>query len=385
MEHAKLSASGSFRWLSCPGSVAACDSLEGKSRNNKTNHAAEEGTCAHELADICIKHGDSPHKYIGRFLTDAPSIAVDVEMAEHIEDYVDYCLSLGGNYFPEERVCFDNYVPDGFGTSDFFTFNTVNGVTTCDIVDLKYGRNIVDAHENTQGKLYALGVLQEYSFLYDVDVFVIHIYQPRIGNISTFEISTTDLLEWGNDVVKPTALEALSPNARMLPGEKQCQWCAFKGHCKSLLEFSCESAGVDFDKMTDNSDIPQVSEMSVDTLKHVLKYKTLIESWLKAIEMRVFEELENGNNVEGFKIVSGRSSRKWSNDGEVISRLSSELGDDLYAKKLLTAPQVEKLLGKSKFNDLCKDLVIKPPGKPTLVISDDKRMSLTEKSISDFD
>lgn len=378
--HAKLSASGSSRWLSCPGSVRACASIESKSRASETNPAAEEGTCAHELADICIRNDASPHDYIGKTLSDAPSVVVDKEMANYVSDYIDYCLRLGGDYFPEERVSFDKYVPDGFGTSDFFTFTTdESGNTTCDIIDLKYGKGIaVHAESNSQAMLYALGVLQEYDHIFDVNTFNLHIYQPRISNISCWTISTDDLICWGETTVKPLAIEALGDNGRMIPGEKQCQFCSYKAHCRSLLEFSYNAVGADFNKVSTGDDFPQVDKLGTDAIGHILQHKSLIESWLKSVEKRAYEELNNGSSIEGFKLVHGRSSRKWIENEHLISTLTDLIGDDVYTKKLITPPAIEKMIGRAKYEELVKPHVQQSNGSPTIAKSSDKRKSIIE-------
>ncbi len=185
--HAKLSASGSARWLSCTGSVKAESTLP-----NTTTPYAMEGTAAHELADMCLSDGLSPHDYINQHIAGIP---VDEEMADHVASYVAYVKSFSGIHFYEVRVDFSEWIPNGFGTSDAIVID--EKLKTVHVIDLKYGKGLpVDAENNSQGMLYALGVLSEYSFIYDLDHVVIHIYQPRIKNYSSWSISANDLLKW---------------------------------------------------------------------------------------------------------------------------------------------------------------------------------------------
>lgn len=360
-QHAKLSPSSSSRWLNCTASVKASSAYK-----NTSSSAAEEGTAAHQLGEICLKTGDSPDKYLNQNLSDAPNVIVDQEMVENIQDYVNYCRSLGGDMLVEERVDFSPWVNEGFGTSDCIIFKD----DVCHVIDLKYGKGVeVYAERNTQAMIYALGVLNEYWFIHEVSSFVLHIFQPRRNHFDEWEISIEDLLIWA-DTVKEAANNIKTDNVTFNPGEKQCQWCQHKPNCKALQEFTEKVISAEFD---DLDELP-----TPETVNHtvVLKHKALIESWLKAVEQTVFEKLNNGEKVDGFKLVKGRSVRKWGSEQEVIKTLTPELGDDLYIKKLLTAPQAEKLIGKGKFNENYADLVIKPEGKPTLAPESDKRPAI---------
>lgn len=368
ISHAKLSASGSARWILCPGSVA-------KTRNysDTTSPSALIGTCAHELADICLKTFNSPFDYVGKTLSDAPEVIVDNEMAEYVESYVAYCRELGGDAHTEERVSYTDYVPEGFGTADFFTMTDVKGVSTCDIVDLKFGIGVhVFAEENTQAMIYALGVLQNYDFMYSFDVFRLHIYQPRIDNISVWEISRDKLEKWG-EWLKGRAQLALSDNAPLSAGEKQCRWCAHKPNCLELYHHTASVIGCEFEALDEKLPAPE----SVD-FELVLSNKTLIESWLSAVEKQAAETLLNGGEVTGYKLVAGRSRRVWQSEDAAIALLSDELGENLYTKKLISAPQAEKLVGKAKFSELYGELVIKPEGKATLAPISDKRQAINK-------
>tara|TARA_R110002126_G_scaffold86957_1_gene209717 strand:+ start:41 stop:1156 length:1116 start_codon:yes stop_codon:yes gene_type:complete len=361
MSHAKLSPSSSARWLNCTASVKASTSYA-----NTSSSAAEEGTAAHQLGEICLKSGDTPDKYLGQSLSDAPTVTVDLEMVENIQDYVNYCRSISPIMLVEERVEFTPWVHDGYGTSDCIIFEG----TTCHVIDLKYGKGVeVYAEENTQAMLYALGVLNEFEFIHDITTFKLHIFQPRRHHFDEWEISVEKLLAWG-DEVKEIANNIKNNITTFNPGDKQCQWCAHKANCSALQKHTEKVISAQFN---DLSELPAPEQVDH---KLVLKNKALIESWLKAVEMSVFERLNEGEPVEGFKLVAGRSVRKWGDEQATIKTMLPSLGEDLYTKKLLTAPQAEKLIGKAQFNAEYGHLVVRPEGRPTLAPSDDKRPAI---------
>lgn len=371
--HAKLSASSSARWLNCPGSVKACERYE-----NKSSSFAEEGTCAHELAEICLRDSKSASEFIGANLNDAPSVTVTSEMVDHVQDYVNYVNSLQtktSSLLVEERVSFSEWVSDGFGTSDAIVLD--DGV--CHIVDLKYGRGVeVYAKENSQAMLYALGVLNEFEFIYDIDTFVLHIYQPRRNHIDYWEITKRELLRWGEWVRRQVSL-CESDDAPLVPSDKACQWCPHKANCKALEKFTESVIGSEFD----NLDLPNPEEVDV---ANVLLNKSLIESWLKAVEQAAYEKLLSGDAGElgnHFKLVEGRSLRQWGDEKTAISALSENYSDDeLYKKAFVSVAQAEKIVGKAKFNKDYGSLVVKPEGKPTIAPIDDKRPAVGD--VADF-
>ncbi len=380
MQHAKLSASGSGQWLNCPGSIKAEEDLRiGKTIIATSSPFAQEGTCAHDLAAVCLTNDEVPHEYIGKTLTDAPEIVVDKEMANYVEEYINYVKSFQGNLMVEIRVDFSPWVPAGFGTSDAIVIDEVTGI--CHVIDLKYGKGVeVFADNNTQGMLYALGVYNDYDFEYEFDTITIHIYQPRIGNISEWSITVKDLLIWADEVVKPAAALCMTDDAPRFAGTKQCQWCDAKPTCQTLRKHVEETISSEFD----NLELPTVDE-SLD-FQNILASKKLIEGWLKAIEGFVFEELEAGKKVPGFKLVKGKSSRKWSDDVAVekyFRKKRLKVGE-MFNQKLITPPQAEKFLGKAKYADM-GELVIKSDGKPALANESDKRPALIMDVAEEFD
>lgn len=369
--HARLSASGSHRWLACPGSVKA----EQGYKDSSSPHALE-GTAAHELAELVLTRGGNAFEWEGIALPETNSHTVTREMASNVQQYVDYVKGLGGHQMYEQRVDFSEWVPEGFGTSDAI----VIGGDTLHAIDLKYGKGLrVDAEENTQGLLYLLGAFSEYDMLYGFQRMVITIVQPRLDHISEWEIDRADLLRWA-DWIKEKAAEAVQDDAPRHPGESQCRWCKAKADCPTLETYVHGIIATDFDSMDDLEEPDGAGSERVAT---ILAAKPLIVSWLDAIEQVGRERIESGQTLPGFKLVAGRSIRRWADDGEAEQRLAALLGDKSHERKLLSVAKAEKALGKKRAAELA-DLIIKPEGKPTMVPEHDSRPALGA-TCDDFD
>ncbi|HEY7803860.1 MAG TPA: DUF2800 domain-containing protein [Orrella sp.] len=357
--HAKLSASGSARWLNCAGSVAAEATIPSA---NKGGFYASEGSTAHELADICLTEGKSPFDFEGQTLPENNAVTVDREMCNAVQDYMDYVATVPGVHEYEQRVDFSDWVPEGFGTSDVIS---VDGDTIY-IVDLKYGKGVrVDAEDNTQMMLYALGAYSEQSLLHELKTVKMAIVQPRLDHISEATITVEALLKWAEWVAE-RAEEAISKDAERTPGEKQCQWCAAKATCPALDAYTRRIVSADFDDLSNPDTLPD------DRVREVLDAKKLITGWLDAVEKHVVERLESGQDFPGYKLVAGRSLRQWEDEKTAETKLVELLDTDAYERKLLTPAKAEKVLGKKKAVEIA-DLIVKPEGKPTLAPESDKR------------
>jgi len=291
MQHSRdYSASASARWLNCPGSVVAVRGYQ-----KRGSSAALQGSCAHQLGDIGLStnlNDDELKSYLGKSLSDAPDVVIDKEMISYVQGYIDYCRSFKGDHFIEVKVSYENLVDGGFGTSDFIAIDSVNKKIVC--VDLKYGMQEVSAINNTQAQLYACGVVNEYDFVYDFNEswsVEMHIYQPRINNFSDWSISFSELLAFGQFVKDRVALTKL-PDAPFNPSEKACQWCAHKVNCTALFKHTEKVISSQFDDL----DLPSPDAINIES---VLSNKTLIESWLKAVQQHAFEKLNNGEKVKG--------------------------------------------------------------------------------------
>ena len=371
--HAKLSASGSHRWIHCAGSVKAEEGLP-----DKSSPFADEGSAAHELMEICLLTGVSAFDWEGRQLVEYNAITVSREMAAGVQFYLDYVRlfdSQNVEMHVEKRLDFSAWVPDGYGTTDTIIFG--NGFI--DVFDLKYGKNIVSAQGNTQGILYMLGAIEDE--LIETHTFRFHIVQPRLDHIDTYTLTRAQLLELGEWIRERAAL-ALAPDAERTPGEEQCKWCKAKATCPALNKLTEEVLMTDLDAMnTTNPD-----RLTQDQLQRAMSAKKLIVSWLDAVEDHISETIynENCDSFAGHKLVEGRSLRQWRNDAEAEKRLTALLGDEAFERKLLSVAKAEKTLGKKRTAEIA-DLVEKPQGKPTLVPVDDPRPSFAKESADAFD
>lgn len=371
-EHALLSASSSHRWLCCTPSAVLEDNFE-----NKSSVFAEEGTAAHVLAEYKLK------KYLGEKVKKPKSEFDEKELEYYTNIYFDYACELiaeanGRSKDPiilvEQKLDFSNYVPEGFGTGDLVI--VADGIL--DIIDLKYGKGVeVSAINNPQMMLYAIGALNLFASLYDIEGVRMTICQPRLDNISTFEITVEDLIKWAEEVVKPKAELAIKGGGEFYAGE-HCKFCRARFNCRARAEENIKMAQYDFKKG------PFLTE---DEITEILSSVDEFQKWAKDIQAYALNKAINENKKwGGFKLVEGRSSRKYS-DEEAVSKTLVDAGfaeDDIYSKSLLGITAMEKAISKKKFKDLLKDLVYKPQGKLTLVVESDKRQEIKNTAEADF-
>lgn len=359
--HAKLSASSSARWMTCPGSVKLTEGMV-----DKGSIHAQEGTTAHSLAEMALDEDKNAADFEG-FTED---------MAFYVQKYIDYVRQLwnpSAVLEVEVRVDLRDWIPGGFGTSDVILMDEDEGVIH--VVDLKYGKGVeVDAEWNTQAMLYGLGALGRLDpwELSGIKRVHLHIVQPRISNYSEWSISKDDLLEWGEKVVIPCAQRCFDDDAPLKVSEKGCQWCLAKATCPALYEHNMKIIASDFDNLDDEVELVKPNKLSDDQLRVIMDNKGLIEKWLKGVEEHIFSQIEHGGTFPGYKMVEGRSIRKWAEGAD--AKLTELLGDDAYDKKLINITNAEKLIGKKAFAELA--ITEKPQGKPTLAPESDKRPPL---------
>lgn len=375
--HALLSASGASRWLACPPSAR----LEEQFPEKASSVYAEEGTLAHELAELkltsayklAIKEKSTRSETDARRKKIKAIEAHDLfsaEMHEYVDVYVAYCMELFADarkrtpdavMLIECRVSLQAFIEDGFGTCDCIII--ADGVM--DVVDLKYGKGLrVYADNNSQLKLYSLGALDEYGFLYDITTARPHIVQPRLDAISSWETDVQDLEAWGHDFVKPRAKEAYAGEGAQVAGD-HCQWCRVKVHCRALAELSLASAVNDF---------PNPALLTDAEILEAYEKSGLMGKWIAALTEYVYVEALAGRKWEGFKLVEGRSNRQLDADkAEAKLRAEGYTDADILNAKLKGLGELEKLLTKSGFEKTLGAFVTKPAGKPTLVPVSDKR------------
>lgn len=358
--HAILGASSSHKWLNCPPSARLEEQFE-----NPTSVYAEEGTLAHSLGEALISNDSKAIKEIKK------NTLYNTDMQQHCEDYRDFVLELlneakaitpDASLLLEQRLDFSKWVEEGFGTGDAVI--VADGVMR--IIDLKYGQGVeVSAHENTQMMLYALGAYNSFEMLYDIKSIIMTIYQPRIKNYSSYEISVVDLLTWAVNVLVPAAKLAYEGKGSYKAGD-HCRFCRAKHLCKALAEYNLEYT---------EPEMLSSELLSDEDIAAILTRADGIRKWLTSIEEFAFTEALNGKKWEGFKLVEGRSNRAYSDADKVAEALVSAGIDPalIFDKKLKTITALEKDLGKKPFNELVGELIIKPAGKPTLVPDGDKR------------
>lgn len=366
MAHAKLSASGAHRWMACPGSVKAEEGLP-----DKSSPFAEEGTLAHDIAERALRLGFNCDT-----LCDRPDLA---HIAEPAQVYVDYVRALPGKHrFIETRVSFDEWVSGGFGTADAIVID--EETSTLHIADLKFGKGVrVDAERNPQAMLYALGAYSAFSFLHEIERIKIAIVQPRIDNISEWEIGVHDLLKWG-EIARAAAEETQSPKAKRVPGEKQCRFCKAKATCPALIKLTEQTLLMDFEE---HDDPVAPNKLTDEQLAAALAARPVVEAWLNAVETLVKQRLSSGDAFPGWKLVEGRANRAWIDEEAAAETLERVIGDRAFTRKLISPSQAEKALGKAHKKSI-EALAFKPQGKAALAPESDPRPPITA-SVDDFD
>ncbi|KGX84459.1 DUF2800 domain-containing protein [Pontibacillus litoralis] len=372
--HALLSASASNRWLACPPSARLEEQFE-----DKGSTYAAEGTLAHEIAELRLrKYFVEPmakSTFTRRLNKMKKNELFQQEMLKHTESYLDYLkeLTLGMEVSPyvavEKKVDFSTYVPEGFGTADCI----IIGGNTLYVNDFKYGKGVpVSAEDNPQMKLYALGAYAAYSFLYPISKVHLSIVQPRLDNVSEYELPLEDLLKWGEEI-KPVAQKAFKGDGEYVPGE-HCKFCKAKATCRARMEQY--STLDDFKQMKP----PLISNEEVGQALEKAKH---LESWVRALKEYALKESLKGNEIAGWKAVEGRGSRNYVDQDKAFQHLKAHGIKEalLYERVPLTVPKLEKELGKKEYRELLEEpgLVQKSPGKPTLAPATDKRQAITNE------
>ena len=360
--HAILSPSGAHRWLHCTPSARLEQEFE-----NVESVAAKEGTAAHTLCEHKLKKAL-------RMRSKRPVSDYDTdEMEECTDAYVDFVMEQYGLakqnckdplVLIEQRLDFSCFVPGGFGTGDCI----IIADDKLHIVDFKYGMGIlIQAEENPQMKLYALGALELYDALYDIKDVSMTIFQPRRENVSTWTISVEQLREWAENELKPKAQMAYNGEGEYLPGE-WCNFCRAAIKCRARAEEKLRLAQLEF-RMP-----PLLADAEIEEILTVLPD---LVKWANEITAYATDAaVSHGKEWRGFKIVEGRSVRKY-RDEEKVAEAAQEAGyTDIYRKTLITLTEMQKLMGKKKFDEVLGSLICKPPGKPTLVPVTDKRPAI---------
>jgi hypothetical protein len=357
--HAVLSASSADRWLHCPPSARLCESYD-----DKGSDYAAEGTDAHALCEYKLRQA------LGMEATDPTENLTwfNEEMSDCATGYATYVVEqveaakqtcADPVVLIEQRVDFSRWVEAGFGTADCIII--ADGILQ--IIDYKHGLGVlVSAEENPQMQCYALGALELFDGIYDINSVRMTIYQPRRDNVSTYDISKDELYRWADDVLKPTADLAFAGDGNFLCGE-WCGFCKAKYECRARADANMELARYDFK-------LPPL--LTDEEVEEILTHADALVTWAADIKEYALQQAISGKKWNGWKLVEGRSNRRYTNE-TAVAGVVTEAGFDPYNHKVLGVTAMQKLLGKSRFDELLASYIEKPQGKPTLVPESDKR------------
>lgn len=370
--HARLSASGAKKWINCPGSIQLEENFE-----DKPSQFAEEGTNAHALGEAKIRLATKEYNRT-KYHNAIRNLEITEDMEDYAEGYKNYVIERYNSALQktpdailmlEQRLDFSKYVPDGFGTGDA----VIIAEGKLEIIDLKYGKGVeVSAVDNPQLRLYALGAYEAFDMLYGFDTVEMTIYQPRLDNISSENISVAELLEWGESVKKAAQLANDDSVIKCVAG-KHCDtgFCKARPVCRAYAEERQKMAVYDFK-------LPAM--LTVAEIADIIEQSASLEKWAKLVcDYALEQAYKHGVEYPGYKVVEGRSNRKYSKPDSEVAKILTDNGyqeSDILVHKLKGITDIEKLLGKKTFAEVLGSYVVKPPGKPTLVCSEDKRPAI---------
>lgn len=357
--HALLSASSAHRWLACPPSAVAAEMY-----STEDTEFTQEGTLAHEVAEW-VASGKSKDTHLDKGLDEGITLEM-LECAQGYRDYIQEQIKTDtATVLLEQRVDFSPWVPDGFGTADCII---IQG-DTLEVIDYKFGKGVaVSAEDNPQMKLYGLGALNDYGFACDVSKVRLHIFQPRINNISVDELTVEELTEWAENTVKPIAVKAAKGEGEYLAGE-HCRFCPHAGRCRTLTKTCTELIKTHGFEST-------VEVLAPWEVAEVLRMSSQVSLWLKSVKDQALTTLLNGGEIPGYKVVEGKlGDRKWTDEIQIVETLKKagyQL-NDITETKLLSPAAMDKSIGKKKVAELLTEFISRAPGAPTVVLETDKR------------
>lgn len=385
--HALLGPSSSHRWLACPPSARLEEKIE-----DTGSEYAQEGTLAHRLGELRLRArfegldlcGPEGGPQLQEVVNDP---LYSASMSEYMNDYVAFVVERMAEaktrckdprIFIEQTIRYEEYVPEGFGTSDC----TIISDGIMDVIDFKYGKGVsVSAENNPQMKLYALGCFLALSWAYEIHTIRMTIFQPRIDNISMAKISVEELLAWAENELKPQAALAWAGEGEFAPSPETCRWCKAAPICRARAEYQMEIARHEF---------AQPELLTPEDIADVIRRLPDLQNWAEQVTNFALDAVLNkGAAVPGFKVVEGRSNRKYADEDAIAKALRKDgfkVADIYKPKELLGLTAMEKLVGKRRFEELAGPYIIKPEGKPTLAPEEDKRPALntSAQAAADF-
>lgn len=369
-QHALLSASGAHRWMNCTPSAR----LERQFEDN-SGEAAAEGSAAHVLAEHKLRRALKMRskKPVSQYDSD--------EMDGYTDGYVEFIQELIAQtkqecadpvVLIEQRLDFSKYVLDGYGTGDC----VIIADGTLHIVDFKYGQGVlVCAEDNPQMKLYALGALELFDGIYDISTVSMTIYQPRRENVSTCTLFKESLYQWADEILRPTARLAYDGDGEYQAGE-WCQFCRAAVKCRARAEEKLNLARFEFALP------PLLTDEDIEEILTLLDDLTSLANDIKAYALEA--AVSHGKEWRGLKLVEGRSNRRYTNEDDIAKAAKDAGYNDIYRQSLITLTEMERLMGKGKFQEILGGFIEKPPGKPTLVLLSDKRQAINTSAQHDF-
>jgi len=370
-KHALLSPSSAARWTSCPPSARLCEHIA-----EAPSLFAEEGTEAHALCEFKVKQA------LGLDAQDpTPTLGFYNELMEDCADgYAVFVLEAlqmekdAGRdpiILLEQKVDISAYVPECSGTADCIIVSDKH----LHVIDFKYGQGVpVSAEHNTQMMLYALGAIGMFSSLYEVEKVSMTVFQPRLANVGTFTMAASELLEWADSFLKPRAELAFKGEGDFCSGP-HCRFCKVRATCRKRAEANLELARYEFAKPALLGD---------HEIAAILTQADELAAWVGDIKGYAFSLLSMGGTLEGFKLVEGRSIRRYADEAAAADAVQSA-GFDPYEHKVLGITAMTELLGRTRFNEILGSHVVKPKGKPTLVPEGDKRPAITINDFTDME
>ena len=358
-DHALLSASSAHRWLCCPPSAVASEAYP-----DQDTEFTREGTLAHEVAEHVARAGTAGIDPNAKWKD-----GITKEMLECAKAYADYIDELKKSddavVLLEQRVDFSPWVPEGFGTCDCII---IQG-DTLTIIDYKYGQGVpVSAKDNPQMKLYALGALNDYGIACDTKRIEMHIFQPRLDNISDDALTADELLAWAEKTVKPVAAKAFKGKGNYNAGE-HCRFCQHAGRCRKLRTVCTEFVETHDMRVG----VPVLADFEI---AETLRMEPLITLWLRRVKEQAFSTLMDGGTVPGYKLVEGKQgNRKWTDELKVADVLKAQgyALEDITETKLLSPSNMDKAIGKKRAAELLEQYIERAPGQPTVVPETDRR------------
>lgn len=373
MAHAILSPSAASRWMVCTRSARLEQSVI-----EESSEFAREGTLAHAIAEAIFKDPNrtftaAAKKRLQKEFGEDFKKFYNAAMLRHCEDFVNYVLENAPEQhylFVEHKLNISSFIEDGFGTMDagLIYLKSDDGKSwfwVLETFDLKYGKGVpVSAEQNKQQMIYALGVLNDFGFIFDIEKVIMHIYQPRIANNSSCEITVAELLHWANTELKPKALLAFAGEGDFVVGD-HCGFCKIKAQCKALAEYNLEMAKDDFKTSVLLSD---------EEFLAIYAQRQQIESWIKAIGEHALKTALHGKEWPGYKLVEGKANRKYKDPDKVAKILFDNDFTGIYTEpELLGLGALEDAIGSAAFIQFVLPELIKPTGQPTLAPVTDKR------------